>query len=104
MKTSTILEWIISQNINGKFLHTIDVPEEGEEEWQQNEEWWCEALGFYPPAPIEAGRYLYFYVSEVEEDVWDAYNGYCEPDAEIEVCNSDHLYGYDYIHLYKLEG
>lgn len=96
MKAKDILEWIVRDEVEGKFLHTIVVPEEGDEEWEQNEEWWWDTLGFVPPCPIEPGKYLYFYVSEVANDIWDSNGGYCEPDAEIEAYN-------DYIHLYRLE-
>lgn len=97
MEAKDLLKWIIAKSINGEFLNIIDVPEEGENEWQQNEEWWINQLGMYPPYPIEAGKYMYFYASQVLGAELE------DPDAEIEICNADNMYGYDYIYLYKLE-
>lgn len=97
MKAKDLLKWIIDKSINGEFLNIIDVPEEGENEWQQNEEWWINQVGMYPPYPIEVGKYMYFYASQVLGVELE------DPDAEIEICNADNMYDYDYIYLYKLE-
>lgn len=100
MKATEILEWIVKESINGEFLNLVDVPEEGKEEWQQNEKWWNTWCGSCPPSPIPSGRYLYYYQSAICDTMW--FNGqYHEPDAQIELPCED---GFDYIYLYKVEG
>ena len=100
MKATEILEWIVKESINGEFLNLVDVPEEGEEEWQQNEEWWNTWCGSCPPHSIPSGKYLYFYTSSMPTS-WG--EDYMYPDAQIELCNTGDMYDYDYINLYKLE-
>jgi hypothetical protein len=100
MKTTDILEWIVKESINGEFLGIIDVPEEGSDEWEQNENWWIHQFGFCPPHSIPSGKYLYFYVSQMPTS-WG--EDYMYPDAQIEICNTGDMYDYDYINLYKLE-
>ena len=96
MKAIEVLDWIVKYSVNGEFLNVIDVPEEGEEEWKQNEEWWNNQMGACPPYPISAGRYLYFYSSQLAPDVYDSRVAYVAPDMEIECGN-------DCINLYKVE-
>lgn len=99
MKAIEILEWIVKDSINGEFLNLVDVPEEGNEEWEQNEEWWNNWCGSCPPSPIPSGRYLYYYQSAICDTIY--FNGqFHEPDAQIELPCED---GYDYIYLYKVE-
>jgi len=99
MKAIQILEWIIKESIEGEFLNFVDVPEEGENEWQQNEEWWNAWCGSCPPRPIQSGRYLYYYQSAICDTIY--FNGqYHEPDAQIEIPDEN---GFDYIYLYKIE-
>lgn len=43
MKAKDILRWIINESIEGEYLNTIDVPNEGDESWEQNESWWLAA-------------------------------------------------------------
>lgn len=93
MKATEILEWICRESINGEFLGMIDVPEHDEGICMQTADWWYDMFGGCPPHPIETGRYLYFYTSQVED-----IDG--EPDAQIELPTE---YGFDYIHLYKME-
>lgn len=50
MKAKEILDWIIKESINGEILHYIDVPEQGDAEWEQNENWWWNMLRSLPPA------------------------------------------------------
>lgn len=98
MKAIDILEWIVKESINGEFLNLVDVPEEGNEEWEQNEGWWLNQFGMYPPCPIEKGKYLYYYTSAIDEEID---NGcYVQPDATIELSDE---HGFDYIYLYKVE-
>ena len=103
MKTKDILEWICRYSINGEFLNIIEVPEEGENEWEQNEQWWINMFGFPPPCPVAAGRYLYFYATEVNEDMKDIHGNIIEPDAKIEILNTGDMFDCDYVLLYKLE-
>ena len=87
-RTEQILTWICENSINGEFLNMLNVPSEGEEEWEQNEQWWMFAIGAVPPQPIESGVYLYYYTDCVDSDFYD---------YEIET-------GYEnvYIHLIKV--
>ena len=99
MKATEILEWIVNEPVSGEFLNFVDVPEEGNEEWEQNEEWWTGWCGNYPPHPITSGRYLYYYQSAICDTIY--FDGkFNEPDAKIEVPCED---GFDYIYLYKVE-
>lgn len=94
MKAIEILDWICRESIEGEFLNIIEVPEEGENEWEQNEDWWINQMGMYPPYPIEKGRYLYYYTSAISDEID---NGcYVQPNATIELSN-------EYILLYKVE-
>ena len=94
MKATEILEWIVKESISGEFLNFVDVPEEGENEWQQNEEWWNTWCGSCPPHPIPSGRYMYYYPSAI------SYGQLEDPDATIEIpCDN----GWEFIHLYKVE-
>lgn len=103
MKAKDILEWICRESINGDYLNVVDVPEEGENEWEQNEEWWYNHFGMCPPFPVVSGKYLYFYASQVFPNVYDSNGCECDADAQIELPNEDNMWGYDYINLYKLE-
>ena len=98
MKALDILEWICKESINGEFLDLIEVPNEE----QQTEEWWYDTFGACPPAPIEAGTYLFYYNSQIGDGVITN-EGCFSPDAEIELCNTGTMYDYDYISLYKIE-
>jgi len=99
MKAIHVLEWVVKESIDGEFLNLVDVPEEGENEWQQNEEWWTVWCGGCPPCPIPSGRYLYYYQSAICDSIY--FNGqYYEPDAQIEIPDEN---GFDYIYLYKTE-
>ena len=93
MKAIEILQWIFKESVNGEFLNIIEVPEEGDEPWEQNEQWWTEAMGNCPPRPIEEGKYLYFYESQVDNNLGTA-------DAQIEIPEE---HGFDYINLFKIE-
>ena len=101
MKAIEILDWICRESIEGEFLNIVEVPEEGEHSWEQNEEWWTNMFGACPPHPIIAGKYLYYYRSSFYgEYITDNHGNITLPDAEIELpTESD----FDYIYLYKLE-
>ena len=93
MKAIDILKWICENPIDGEVLHMIDIPEEGDNECDQNEEWWYSYFGMCPPSPVPAGKYLYFYTTQVDGP--DA-----DPDAEIEI---PERWGFSYIHFYKID-
>lgn len=96
MKTKDVLKWIVKQSIQGELLGTCNVPEQGEAEWQQNENWWWRFCGGLPPAPVESGEYLYYYTSQIPDFI-ETEQGAFHPDAEVELsCGS-------YIYFYKLE-
>lgn len=94
MKAITILEWI-AQHIAAEYLGIIDVPEEGDTEDLQNEEWWCTMFGNCPPSPMPSGKYLYYYESQINNII-----NYEQPDTQIEIPTAS---GFDYINLYKIE-
>ena len=95
MKANVILDWIVRESIQGEFLGVIDVPDEGDVVCPQNEEWWWDSFGALPPAPIPAGKYLYYYTSQINDEINDD-NGYHSPDAEIEDGDGS-------IYLYRIE-
>lgn len=84
MKANDILSWIIRESIDGENLFMLEVPEEGDAEWEQNEEWWVSTIGSAPPAPLAAGRYLFYYSSQICNDVGIESYANVSPDAEIE--------------------
>lgn len=101
MKANEVLEWICKYDINGKDLRMVDVPEEGENEWEQNEEWWYNEIGNTPACSIPSGRYLYYYESDMETyDMYDERGAYVEPDAMIEMPVE---HGFDYVYFYRIE-
>ena len=91
MKATEILEWIVKESINGEFLNLVDVPEEGNEEWEQNEEWWYDWCGSCPPHSIPSGKYMYYYTCAISDKINNV-----QPDATIEFPCED-------IYLYKVE-
>ncbi len=74
MDIKKILSWIVEDSINGEFLSIIDVPEEGDESYEQNEGWWISMLGACPPYPVKPGKYLYFCTDSISD--------YCFPDED----------------------
>lgn len=95
MKAIEILDWICNESIEGEFLGIVNVPVW----WEQSEEWWLQEFGGVPPYAIGEGKYLYYYTSQIPDEV--CYAGcYIEPDAEIELSTED---GFDFINLYKVE-
>lgn len=100
MKAIDILEWICRESINGEDLNIVEVPEEGDNEWEQNEEWWTNMFGMYPPHPVSEGKYLYYYEDAAIGEMRDLRDAYVAPDAIIEIPVEN---GFDYINLYKLE-
>lgn len=97
MKAIEILEWIVNESINGEFLNFVNVPEEGNENWEQNEEWWNTWCGSCPPKPIPSGRYLYYY-SGSHDEIRDKNNYVRTPDVVVHLEDDEEL-----IYLYKLE-
>lgn len=104
MKANDILAWICKESINGEFLNFVEVPDEYDDYNPQTEEWWINEFGACPPCAIAKGKYMYFYASQVGEDIIDEHGNYIEPDAQIEICNDSGMFGYDYINLYFVEG
>lgn len=98
MKAIKILEWICNESIEGEHLNIVEVPEEGKESWQQNEDWWIAMFGMYPPSPVAPGRYLYYYTSAICDEIDTG--SYVPADASIELPTEN---GFDYIYLYLLE-
>lgn len=94
-KRLVILDWIVQKSINGEYLGMKEVPEYNEELGQQTEEWWLDAFGGMPPAPIDGGNYLYYYRSQIPDEILDELYGCLSADAEIEL-------GDDLIYLYKI--
>ena len=100
--SAIILNWICRESINGEFLNMIDVPKEGEYEWEQNEAWWLNNFGTLPPEAIPEGRYIYYYTSQIPDEVEDIFGMTFYPDCVMELCNSGTACDYDYIYMYKL--
>lgn len=101
MKAIEILKWIVGECISGEDLIIIDIPEEGDNEWEQNEEWWNHLVGGCPPHAIKAGRYICFYQSSgLESSIQDEHGFLIDADAEIEIPDEN---GFDYFYLYRLE-
>ena len=100
MNALDVLEWICRESINGESLFLIDVPEEGENEWEQNDEWWMNMLGGVPAYPMSEGKYMYYFDSDNIGSMVDGRGAYTAPDALIEV---PHDNGFDYIYLYRLD-
>ena len=97
MKAKDVLDWIVVYSINGEFLSMVEVPKE------QNDEWWIQHFGFLPTHHVEEGEYLYYYASQIYDDIKDEFGNVIEPDAKIEICNTGGIYDYDYVLLYKME-
>lgn len=101
MKAIDVLKWICDASIEGELLNIVDVPEEGNEEWEQNKEWWYNTFGNCPPHAISSGRYLYYYQSSgIDAGIPNSRGQWEDTDAEIEIPTEG---GFDYIYLYKLE-
>ena len=99
MKTNIILEWICRKNINGKYTNIIEVPNEGNEEFEQNSCWWLDNFGGLPPCPIAEGKYFFYYESEIPYCI--QHDGILyEPNAQVEIPEDN---GYDYVYLYFIE-
>lgn len=58
MKAMSILLWICRESFSGEDLIITDVPEQGAEEWEQNEGWWQHQIGAVPERMAPAGKYL----------------------------------------------
>ena len=94
MRAMDVILWSVRENIDWEPMHILQVPEEGEHEWEQNEEWWFNNIGSCPPFPIPAGIYLYFLESSGLEPS-DEFGTSILADQTIELGN-------DYINLYRL--
>lgn len=95
MRAKEIIEWAVRERVDFAYVGLVDVPNESE----QTEQWWYNRFGMTPPTPIVSGSYLFFYASHAECS-WDMDFA---PDAQIELCNEDNMYGYDYINFYKID-
>ena len=97
MKAIQILKWAVRESINFEFLNFVDVPDEHDKFMPQTEEWWQNFCGGCPPAPIAAGKYLYFYRDQYDEINYDGeYERVFEPNATVEVDGTE-------IYLYMIE-
>lgn len=94
MKAIDILKSIACRDYKENDLQFIYVPEEGTEEWEQNEEWWWNEVGALPPKPIESGTYVYFNPNQVEFTMYDKYYTEVEPDVMVELTYMEYLYFY----------
>ena len=91
MKKSKIQEWINKHPQYKVSLHRINIPED-----QQGGKWWIGIFGTIPSTSIAPGKYYFYYASRIDNDEL----GY---DAQIEVCNADNMFGYDYVNLIRIE-
>lgn len=71
MTAKEILKWAIVESINCEKLITIDVPEPGEFEWEQNEEWWMYMVGGVPPYEIPSGEYILYWERDIPSGIYD---------------------------------
>ena len=71
MTAKEILKWAIVESINCEKLLTIDVPEPGDSEWQQNENWWVWTVGAAPPNDIPAGEYILYWEHDIPDGICD---------------------------------
>ena len=72
MTTATeLIKWIISEGINGEQLTMLNVPEPGEFEWEQNEDWWMFMVGGVPPYEIPSGEYIMYYYPDIDSGLKD---------------------------------
>ena len=94
-----VLDWVIRHSINGEFLNIIEVPKEGNECGGQNYEWWMQMFGALPDEPLAEGIYLYFYTSQINDNIDDNFGHVVEPDKSLRLF----VNGYDWINFYKLE-
>ena len=94
------LDWVVGHSINGKCIDIIFVPEVRDYSCNyQNEKWWMETFGVLPQRFLEEGTYLYFYTSQIPDDVDNNFGRIVEPDMSVKVFDN----GYDWINFYKLE-
>lgn len=99
MKAKDLLDWLCQSSMDCKNVNTIIVPNEGEGESEQNEDWWFDMFGGVPPCAANAGKYLYYYDSVHPYAV--LINGECyAPDVTVEIPTDD---GFDYAYLYEIE-
>lgn len=93
------LDWVVGHSINGEFLNIIVVPEKGNEWGEQNDGWWMQMFGALPNETLAEGTYLYFYTSQIPDDVDNNFGRIFDPDMSLKLFNN----GYDWINFYKLE-
>jgi len=71
MTAKEILKWAIVESIDCKKLITIDVPEPGDSEWEQNEKWWVWMVGAVPPNDIPSGEYILYWERSIPDGIYD---------------------------------
>ncbi len=92
MKATEVLEWICREGINGEKLFTTRIYDDTE---SKTDEFWTLTFGGVPSRPIPAGKYIYYYYSDISENIF--FDGFREPDGAIQ------LSGNDYIFFYRLD-
>lgn len=86
--------------ILGEYCNIVDVPEEGDEDWQQNESWWSNTFGGVPPQSAEPGKYFYFYESNMPDPIVLEDGTVPDPDVKIEIPWDS---TFDHIYMYKID-
>lgn len=71
MTAKDILRWAIVESVDCEKLLTIDVPEPGDSEWEQNENWWVGMVGAAPPNDIPSGEYILYWESSIPDGIYD---------------------------------
>lgn len=94
-----VLDWVIRHSINGEFLNIIEVPQKGNECGDQNDGWWMRMFGALVGEPLAEGKYLYFYTSQIPDNVDDNLGHVIKPDKSLRLFGN----GYDWINFYRLE-
>ena len=95
MKAIDVLDCILYMGASGEDFTRIEVPAEDDEWTPQNEEWWLNEIGGYPPTAIEKGIYLVYFPNDARDWLQTDMRHFM-PDATVEVGDS-------VFYLYKLE-
>lgn len=104
MKAINVLEWIVNQSINGEYLNFVDIPQEGVHVGEQNNDWWMNMFGGIPNTRVEAGRYLYLFVTDMcSYDDACGFNPF-DPDFYIELSGDENsMFDTEFINFFKME-
>ena len=47
------------------------MPEPGDSEWEQNENWWVGMVGAIPPYEIPSGKYILYWECSIPDGMYD---------------------------------